>query len=228
MKTRFDYSDSLLYADMREAFHLGANVLYDEDDGLILELDGKLFAAGSAVETQSTLLGSGMALLHDADMARRLVRSGAFAESLEVMQLVYTAKSIAVTPCEAEIRRLSLSDMDFVLQNYHHPNTKREYIRERIEHLMLGAFVNGAPVGFIGVHAEGAMGLLEVMPPYRNRGIGRCLQTTLMQTLLSKGSIPYCHVIPGNDISLALQRSLGLEKCPVLLSWVCKPEELCF
>ncbi|MDO5112510.1 MAG: GNAT family N-acetyltransferase [Clostridia bacterium] len=228
MSTRFDVADPLLYADMREALHLGAEVLYDSADGLLLKHNGKLFAAGEAVERLPRLRGCGMVLLHDGKMAARLMQEGCFTECMEVMQLVYTDKSVTIPPCEASIRRLTLADLDFVLQAYHHPNTREAYIRARIESLMLGAFVDSAPAGCIGVHAEGAMGLLEVLPRYRRRGIGRFLQASLMQMLLEKGSTPYCHVAPDNATSLALQHTLGLRAAEQHVYWLYKPAELCF
>lgn len=228
MSTRFALPDPLLYADMREALHLGADILYDAPDGLLLSRNGKLFAAGTAVETLPALLGSGMALLHDGAMAARLMQAGRFTECMEVLQFVYTKSDVQVPTCDASIRRLTLEDLDFVLQNYHHHNTREAYIRARIEDLMLGAFVGGVPAGCVGVHAEGAMGLLEIAPAYRGKGLGKALQTTLMQTLLSRGSIPYCHVSPDNAASQSLQRALGFTLCPQSLYWLYKPPELCF
>lgn len=224
MRTMFDCSDTLLYADMREALHIGAEILYDDTDGLLLERKGKMFAAGAAVETQEALLDSGMVLLHDGEMAQRLMNKGCFTECMEVLQLVYTENSVTIPECEAEIRRLTLSDMDFVLNTYHHHNTREAYIKERIEDLMLGAFVSGVPAGCIGIHAEGAMGLLEVVPSCRRRGIGRFLQASLMQMQLEKGSIPYCHVAPGNEMSLSLQHTMGLCACKQHLYWLFKPK----
>lgn len=228
MSTRFSLADPLLYADMREALHLGAAILYDAADGLLLARNGKLFAAGAAVEALPALRGSGMALLHVGAMAERLMREGCFTECMEVLQFVYTQNRVTVSPCGASIRRLTLEDLDFVLQNYHHPNTREAYIRARIEDFMLGAFLDGVPAGCIGVHAEGAMGLLEIVPAYRGNGLGKSLQTHLMRELLLRGSIPYCHVAPDNAVSQSLQRALALTACPQSLYWLYKPPELCF
>ncbi|MFQ7452543.1 MAG: GNAT family N-acetyltransferase [Flavonifractor plautii] len=38
---------------------------------------------------------------------------------------------------------------------------------------MLGAFVDGTLAGFAGFHGEGSIGLLEVLPAYRRRGLGK-------------------------------------------------------
>ncbi len=228
MSTRFDASGALLYADIREALHLGAETLYDQTDGILLRHNGKLFAAGQGVECLPALQCCGMALLHDGAMAARLMQAGLFTECMEVVQLVYVGQSVALPPHDAVIRRLTAADLDFVLQTYHHPNTDEAYVRERLSDLMLGVFVEGVPAGCIGVHAEGAMGLLEVVPAYRRRGLAKLLQASLMQALLARGSIPYCHVAPGNAASLSLQRAMGLTACPSHVYWLYKPKELCF
>ena len=50
-----------------------------------------------------------------------------------------------------------------------------EHIRQAIGAGMLGAFVDGTLAGFAGFHGEGSIGLLEVLPAYRRRGLGEAL-----------------------------------------------------
>ena len=223
MNTCFSCDDLLLYADMREALLLDAQVLYDAPDGLLLRRESKLFAAGKAMEQLPAFLQSGMVLIRDEALNRRMMRQGRFTESLEVVQLVYTGRRPDPVACPAQIRRMELSDLDFVLRNYHHPNVRPEYIRARINEMMLGAYIDGEQVGCIGVHEEGAVGMLEVLPAYRRMGIGRALETALIRWMMDKGHIAYCHVAPDNDISLRLQTSLGLQACAQSLYWLYKP-----
>ncbi|MCI5919517.1 MAG: GNAT family N-acetyltransferase [Roseburia sp.] len=77
---------------------------------------------------------------------------------------------------------------------------------------MYGAFLAGKLTGFIGVHEEGSMGMLEVFPEYRGRKIGKALETYLINLQLEQGMTPYGQVVEGNEISTQLQKSLGL--CP--------------
>ena len=223
MSTRFSCADPLLYADMRQALLLDAKVLYDAPDGLLLRRESKLFAAGEAIERLPAFLQSGMALIRDEALNRRMMQQERFAESLEVVQLVYTGRRPEPVACPAQIRRMELSDMDFVLRSYHHPNSRPAYIKARIRELMLGAYIGGEPVGCIGVHEEGAMGMLEVLPAYRRMGIGRALETALIQWLTDRGRIAYCHVAPDNEVSLRLQADLGLKACAQPLYWLYKP-----
>ena len=73
-----------------------------------------------------------------------------------------------------------------------------------------GAFVGGALAGFIGTHAEGSMGMLEIFPEYRRRGLGCALEAGLIRRLLERGEIPFCQVIEGNEASMRLQEKLGM------------------
>ena len=44
----------------------------------------------------------------------------------------------------------------------------RDYVAERLAAgAMTGAFLDGVLAGFIGIHEEGSIGMLEVLPAYR-------------------------------------------------------------
>lgn len=86
------------------------------------------------------------------------------------------------------------------------------YLAQRVScGAMYGAFDGEELAGFIGLHAEGTVGLLEVLPQYRRRGVATLLQSYLTDLELSRGHIPYGQVFDGNAPSLALQRSLGYQ-----------------
>lgn len=77
-----------------------------------------------------------------------------------------------------------------------------------------GAFLSSGKkrqlAGFIGEHAEGSMGMLEVLPQFRRMGIGAALEAHAIAGLLRHGRVPFCHIFAGNRASLALQKKLGL------------------
>ena len=74
---------------------------------------------------------------------------------------------------------------------------------------MTGAFDGERMASFAGLHEEGTLGLLEVFPAYRRRGLATLLQSYMTNRELALGHIPYGQVFDGNEPSLALQRSLG-------------------
>lgn len=128
----------------------------------------------------------------------------------------------------AEIRRLTLDELAFVRSVYRTVDDE-DYIRDRIEKgWMYGAFVDGVLAGFAGMHTEGGLGLLEVLPEYRKRHIGKALETYLINLSLEQGMTPYGQVAEDNEASRKLQESLGLCFSRQKVYWMEKkhPEKL--
>ena len=118
-----------------------------------------------------------------------------------------------------DIRVLDGSYFDYVMQHYNLANP--ENIRERLTAgAMYGAFDGEQIIGFIGVHNEGSMGMLFVEEEYRKKGIGASLESYLINLQISNGFTPYCHIIDGNEKSLALQEKLGLYVADTPLWWI--------
>lgn len=122
-----------------------------------------------------------------------------------------------------EVRRLDPSCLPIVTAHYEMEGP--EYLGRLIERGELyGAFEGDTLTGFIGRHAEGSIGILEVLPPYRRRGIATLLQSHMINLELSRGRIPYGQVFDGNEPSLALQRSLGMTRSQGQLYWATRDD----
>lgn len=82
-------------------------------------------------------------------------------------QAVYNQTSISIQyPSHVSISLLTNEHALMIKENY-------RYIDELIENKhMWGLFVYGELAGFIGIHDEGSMGLLEVLPSYQRHGYG--------------------------------------------------------
>ena len=101
------------------------------------------------------------------------------------------------------------------------PVPGRDYVAERLAAgAMTGAFLDGVLAGFIGIHEEGSIGMLEVLPAYRRRGLGYALEAGAIRRALKEGAIPYCQVIEGNTASMELQKKLGLEFSDGFVYWL--------
>lgn len=86
-----------------------------------------------------------------------------------------------------------------------------EYLSEQAKKGQLfSARLNGQFAGFIGFHGDGSTGLLEVLPEFRRRGIGQCLEKYMVNLCLDRGWVNYGHIYTDNAASFALQESLGL------------------
>ena len=138
----------------------------------------------------------------------------------ECYQAVYTRKLPPPREARFAIRPLLEQDADTVHAHYHAVHS-RDYVLARIRAgEMFGIEENGALAAFAGTHDEGSMGMLEVLPPFRRRGMGEALEAFLIARQLEKGRVPFCQIFDGNEPSLRLQRKLGLKLASGRLYWI--------
>ena len=204
--------DMVAYGYLLDFYRRGARVCRAEEDSLILKNDdiNICYAAGPDVSAPE-LRGCLLVLTDSAAVADTLTAEGAYREVMPCAQAVYLEREAPEFRRPGlSCRMLTMDDMDFVLENYHNPGAYADHIRGRIQEGMLGGLVDGELAGFAGVHQEGAMGMLEVLPRYRRRGLGEYLECAVIRRQLETGRFPYCHVREGNDASRALQEKLGL------------------
>ncbi len=123
----------------------------------------------------------------------------------------------------AQVHRLDLSHLPIVEANYNAGSSDDGYLSQLISWGELyGAFEGDTLMGFIGRHAEGSIGLLQVLPQYRRRGLAKLLQSHMIALELSRGHVPYGQIFDGNEASLALQQSLGMSQSIGRLYWAVK------
>ena len=109
-----------------------------------------------------------------------------------------------------QIRPLTAEHRDLVRSVYRTVD-EDGYVRERIaSNAMFGAFFGDVLAGFIGVHSEGSIGMLEVLPQHRRKKIGTALETWLCNRFIERGMIPYGQIAVGNEASFLLQERLQL------------------
>lgn len=236
-QTAFDYlsRERLKNIDMLELLPLPATrVLYAAADGVLLRSDNLylLSAERGARERLWTILDDALdaqpgeevlLIAHDADTRERFISRRGFRSMMDCVHGVYERNEPVSFPLPdgAEIRRLGMEHLDFVHAHYRTVDDVG-YLSERIEEGMFGAFVDGELAGFIGTHDERAMGLLEVLPEYRRRGLAFALEGYLINHLLSIGRLPFGQVRVDNAPSLALQRSLGLTMSDAVVHWLAR------
>ncbi len=235
-------SDPLLYIDLTEAVRrgigrvisalpFGALVAYDsyQQDGVDY---GFTMCAGrrKTAENLCALLPewASFVVVHE-DFYHDLVKARC---GLIMGEPCWQAAYIRKTPLPlpelpgVAIRPLALANLPLAAKHYALEN--EDYLRCLTERgNLFGAYDGGTLLGFCGCHAEGSMGLLEVFPPYRRRGLARLLQSYVVDLELSRGHIPYCQVFDGNKASIRLQKSLRLEiaDAPVYWDWKAEPRD---
>ena len=123
-------------------------------------------------------------------------------------------------PFQGELRRLGPEWAETVAEAYCQTFGDIDYIRGAIDRGMLGIFEKDKLAGFVGVHDEGSLGMLEVLPPYRRRGYGLVLQLAIVRAALAEGRYAYGQVAEHNAASLALQQKAGMTVCPEKIYWL--------
>lgn len=58
-------------------------------------------------------------------------------------------------------------------------------------------------------HDDGSIGVLHVMEEHRKKGIGRMLVDAITDEMHRCGQVPYMHIEPENEASLALAKACG-------------------
>lgn len=74
--------------------------------------------------------------------------------------------------------------------------------------------------GFVGLHGEGGIGMLEVFPQYRRRGLAEALMRGIMRQQMEQGLAPFGHIVAGNEPSIRLQTKLGFSFAEELVYWM--------
>lgn len=225
--------DRVLYANPLEILRRGsAEVLYAGADGLLLrdKVGGGIQMSAMDDETADRLLSlipegcdlfEGHELFYMEAAVKRL--------RLPARQICYSSaylgtEALPIPPFGGELRLLTRDWAPWVHSHYSHSFGGTAYIEEAIDRGMTGVLIAGEPAGFVGFHDEGAIGMLEVLPEYRRRGLGEILQRAAVNLALSRGEIPFGQVFDDNAASLALQRKTGMTLSESKLFWIF-PEE---
>ena len=107
------------------------------------------------------------------------------------------------------IRPFLVEELPIFLEHYHIED--EDEAREHIEKgELFAAEFKGELAGFMGLHGDGSMGLLEVFPEYRKLGIGRAIEKFFINFCLDRGWTPYGQVFLDNEKSFSLQEHLGM------------------
>lgn len=123
-------------------------------------------------------------------------------------------------PSSFAVRPLSL-DMAGRIEALYSHDIGLPYIEARLRAGdMWGAFDGDTLAGFAGIHAEGAMGMLEVLPDYRRRGMGLLLAAHLCRVQLLRGVTPFSQLTVDNHASRRLNLALGMKLCPGDIYWL--------
>ena len=215
--------DPLGYAYLLDFYQRGARVCWMDGEGVALKSDKyDICYVGGRVPLDVPEVGGSLLLLTDDETTiDALLERGDYQIWDEFYQALWQRELPEVClPEGVTLRPLTQDDMAFVVANYHNPGAYESHIRARINEGMIGAEVNGRLAGFVGVHQEGCMGLLEVLPEYRRLGLARALEAAIIRQQVGRGRLPYGHVRTGNTASIALQKKMGMDFLERKVYWL--------
>lgn len=197
-------------------------IVREKEDGAIISdiLDGERLCA---VLKELQLPQVEIASVKSEDAARAVSALYGFTDGNPCSQWVYCEPTAPVYE-PADIRPLGLEHAKFVAAHYHLLGDGEEtlaHIRRCIgDGLMWGVFDEGKIAGFIGLHSEGSMGMLEILPEYRRRGYAFALEAYCIDRHLKQGWTAFGQVIEGNGASWALQQKLGMRRADLPAIWI--------
>lgn len=217
----------LLHAGMTEPIRRGsAEILFAGDDGVLLRetrSGAVMISVTSPVAGEKMIAGlvkPELFVAHQQFCVSLIRENFGYVRLFDCVQAVYTRYTKLPVTAGIEIGTLSQTCLPAVLNHYHTIDDP-DYIRKLIcRREIFGAFIEGSLAGFIGIHDEGSMGLLEVFPEFRRRGVGTALISFLVNYHLEKGQIPFGQIMAGNVKSVRLQEKLGFEISADHLYWL--------
>lgn len=223
----------LLNVDMLECIRRGsAEILFASNEGVLLkDLPSNIYMLSSNnIEVSKNLINIlpydfNIISVHDKFSFDLLLEKHIFSETMICYNTVYTKKTpIAYEKHSIEIKPLTIEYRDNIINSYCKIDiVDSNYIENRLkENVMFGAFVDSNLCGFIGIHEEGSIGMLEVLPEFKGKGIGSALQIEATNNALTHKRYPYGQVIETNTASTALQKKLGFELSKDKVYWLIK------
>lgn len=204
-----------------------ADILAAEDHGVLIRERKSRghFLAADAPETASHLMDlidtAQLMSVHDEASWYEAERRFSLARTMVCHQAVWTKDRSPAAPDPAyAFRPLPLQCAPEIVALYSHA-IDPAYIEGRLrDGELFGLFSGDDMAGFIGLHEEGSMGMLEVKPAHRRMGIATQLLTHLIDQLLAKGFTPFSQFTIANEPSRRLHERLGFSITQKRVYWL--------
>ena len=222
--------DHLLNICITEPLRLGhADILRQTARGiLVYDYPGKLLLLSAADKKAAAELLDGVErersvdfiMLSDAAFAPLIERFG-LQNTMRCRQAVYFQREAPASDPRLKIEIPDEAAFARILDAYHMDSPAELRRRRDAGELFFARTLDGADVGFVGLHPEGCFGLLEVFPEQRGHGYGAALEAHILRFCLETNRIPYCQVEEDNIVSINLQKKMGLEVSDqvMLMAW---------
>lgn len=226
--------DEVSNIDMAEGIRRGAmEVLFAENGTVLLRAKDRfltMFVTDDEADAREALLAYPeirLCVAHG-ELARDMLKAVlGLSYDTACRQYAYTSKEKPALDPRFTFRTLGKNDADYVRSHY--AAGFEDIDRAIASGSIIGAEMNGELAGFIGMHGEGSVGMLEVDPAFRRMGVGTALENYMFARHIDLGRTAYGQVFVTNEGSLALQKSIGIEVGKDLIWWMFRePSEISY
>ena len=204
----------------------GGEILYAETDGVLAFFKGiyALFGtSGQGLEKALSLVENASCFVcsssEEGDAVLEKFKN--IKKKKACYQILYRQPFGVQIPEDTIVKELPPTDenIDFVTATY-----TLGFAREDIKRLMqdftfFATYTGGELSGYIGRHDEGSIGLLEIMPKFRRKGLGAFLVDYSVKTLNERGDIAYCNIETSNEKSLNMHLKMNFKPSNKLVYW---------
>ena len=219
--------DALSHIEMVEVIRRGkAEIFCADENGVLLREKNSgawMLSADNEAAAENMIQQMkkvDLITFHQPFCKKLLTQKFNFEEYHACYQAAWLQKEPPVRADTFSIRVLDESYTQIVNDAYHSMEDPA-YIRSRLKaKAILGAFEKDTLAGFIGSHGEGSMGILEVFPDFRRRGLATALEKAEIAHEMAQGWVPFCQVYEENAASYALQKKLGMTFAPNQMFWL--------
>ncbi|MTI69866.1 MAG: GNAT family N-acetyltransferase [Firmicutes bacterium] len=105
---------------------------------------------------------------------------------------------------------LSLKDAEYIYKNSKYKDfTSEDYIKERIKKGNGLGIYKDRLIAWILSHDDGAIGFINVLDEYRNKGLAMDLTISMIKKLRELNKIPFVHIEEDNIKSMNLAKKVG-------------------
>ena len=201
-------------------------IIYKSKNGVIATTNDKELILSSlkdynefATVLNSNSISPNTITVKEDSLYNEILENFSVSRSLPCSQWVYTK----LTPPKYEKSNIKVLDMSYLdkVKEHYKLVSDDQYLVDRLNNkMMFGIFEENELAGFIGIHSEGSIGMLEIFPKFRRKGYGYILEAYAIDALLDKGYTPFCHVVEGNEASYKLQEKLGYKKADKPNIWI--------
>ena len=221
----------VLYVEMRELYRRGnCKVLYEERDGLLLydHTTMSYLASAKTIEGARDIVrllpqDYGMFVAHEDVFEKIEQKEFPYKEKMVFYNYEYEKKEkFNDLNEEVTYKFLDESYLPEIIKHYNVDVLANEkYLKPRFKDGILGVFVKDTLAGFIGMHDNGAIGMLEIFPEYQNNHLGTNLEKAYINHLLDKNyeGFIYGQVMEDNKVSMHMQEKLGMKKSENKTIW---------